>query len=268
MNRNRFFFNSIVLSATLGLALALPAAARDLSGRVFLGNRTQLHLQEDESVITNILRAVKLVNRDVPVMNLNSIAIQNDYLFIGEDHELYFIDKVKRDHIYHVGSASDLSNIKLFDGVSLKAVENTNANFESGQRELALKVIMKKEMEVADPSTKRARYAHWLDEMVNTYDETTMTEGAKRNYTILMNALSTALPDGDNEDPRAFEHLKIVKRYIEQGSYSSATPLEQLVNSVLKRVKDNQEDEDFAQAANDVRPAYEKLLQLLAKSSN
>ncbi|MBI3890536.1 MAG: hypothetical protein HY303_03295 [Candidatus Wallbacteria bacterium] len=268
MTLSRPFHTPFVALFAAVCLTVLPAAARDLSGRVFLGARTQLHIQEDESVITNILRAVKLVKSEVPVLNLNSIAIQNDYLFIGEDHELYFIDKVKKDKIFHVGSAQDLSNIKLFDGVVLKAVENPSSNFESGQREIALKVVMKKEMETAEPDVKRARYQHYLEELVNIYDETTMTEGAKRNYTILMNALSTALPDGDNEDPRAFEHLKILKRYIEAAGYSSAVPLVQLVNSVLKRVKANQEKEDLAQAASDVRPAYDKLAGLLAKASN
>jgi hypothetical protein len=246
-------------------AAAVPAQARDLSGRLFLGNRTQLHLQEDESFVTELLRAVKLTNREVPVLNLNSIAIQNDYLFIGEDHELYYIDKTKRDHIYHVGSAQDLSDLKLTDGVALKAVENISANFESGQREVALKVVMTKEIEIADASTKRARYAHWLNEFDTIWDESLMTEGAKRNYAILMNALTTALPDGENEDPRAFEHLKILKNYIEAGTFPSKEPLVQLVGAMLKKVRANAEQEDFSQAANDVLPAFEKLNELLSK---
>src|SRR5438105_4133025 len=163
---------SVVLSLTLA---ASALQARDLTGRIYLGNHTQLHIQEDESVITNILRKVKLVTREIPEMNLNSIAIQNDYLFIGEDDELYYIDLSKKDRVFHVGSAQDLSNIKLADGVSLKAIESLSAKFESGSREVALKVEMKKEMEVAEPGTRRAKFDHWLQELENTYDETVMS---------------------------------------------------------------------------------------------
>lgn len=260
----------IALFALLAALWVAPGAAesRDLSGRVYLGNHTQLHLQESESLLTELMRAVKLVNREAPVLNLNSLAIQNDYLFIGEDHELYLIDKTRRERIHHVGSANDLSNVKLFDGVVLRAVENVNASFDSGQRELALKVVMTKELELAEPGTKRARYAHWLAEMDSIYDETTMTDLAKRNYTILMNALATALPDGENDDPRAFEHLKILKNYIEAGTYPNAQPLVQLVQTMLKRVRANLEGEETAQAAEDVLPAYEKLEKLLAKTSD
>ncbi len=259
---------AILLAVSLLITLSAPAQARDLAGRLFFGTFTQLHLQEDESFLTEMLRAVKVVNRELPVLNLNSIAIQNDYVFVAEDHELYYIDMAHRDRILHIGTAEDLSNIKLFDGVTLKAVENINANFESGQRELALKVVVSKEMEAAAPGTTRAKYSHWLNELDTIWDETLMTEGAKRNYTILMNALSSALPDGENEDPRAFEHLKLVKKYIEAGTFPAKEPLQQLIDVMIKRVKANLEDEETSQAAKDVLPAYEKLNELLEKGAN
>ena len=80
---------------------------------------------------TELLRAVKLVNREVPVLNLNSIAIQNDYVFIGEDHELYFLEKEKHE-VYHIGSAQDLSNIKLASGIKLDACSMCTAGKENG----------------------------------------------------------------------------------------------------------------------------------------
>jgi hypothetical protein len=83
-----------------------------------------------------------------------------------------------------------------------------------------------------------------------------------------MHALSSALPDGENEDPRAFEHLKLVKKYIEAGTFPAKEPLQQLLDVMIKRVKANLEDEDTAQAAKDVLPAYEKLTELLDKGSN
>ncbi len=257
----------MMIAATLALfcvTAVVPASAGELSGRLYFGPRTQLHLQEDEGIFTQFLRTIRLVSKKATVRNINAIAIQNDYLFIGSDQELYLYERTNQE-VFHVGSATDLSNLELKDGVRLMAVEDLGSHFESGESSVGLQVVMDKPMDKVD-GVKRARFADWLELMVNTYDETTMTELDEGNYYIILNALTTALPDGDNEDPRAFEHLKILKSFIEANEFDSPTALQNLVDRMLEIVEENSQNPDFEQAANDVLPAFKKLDELLLMS--
>ena len=256
-----------LLVAVFLVSAAGTAQARELSGRLHFGKRTQLHLEENEGVVTNLLRSLSLVGGKVPVTNLNTIAIRNAYLFIGEDMTLYYYDRESQS-IYAIGDAADLTNIKLRDGVVLKAVENLGSTFDDGESEVALDVQMQTAQEPAEPRVKRARFAFWLETMTMTYDETLMTDLDERNYEALMGALATALPDGDNVDPRAFEHLKLLRDYVENGLYPSGVPLRQLVDRMLKTVKSNVHQPDLEVDASEILPVYEGLAAKLTASSD
>ena len=78
-----------VLAFLLALLAAMPAEARLLKGRLFLGRDLGIFLQEDESLVTDLLRSISLVRSEVPVVNLSAAAISPDQIAIGTDHQIY-----------------------------------------------------------------------------------------------------------------------------------------------------------------------------------
>src|SRR5205085_6131615 len=114
------------IAVVMFLLAALPGHARMLKGRLFLGRDMQIYLQEDESLVTDLLRSISLVRSEVPVVNLTAAALRPDALAIGTDHQLYAHDA---QGFVRAGEVTDYSSIKLADGVTLALERDASGAF-------------------------------------------------------------------------------------------------------------------------------------------
>lgn len=259
------------LVATLVFASAAPSLlfARELQGRLFLGTYTQIWLEEDESFIQDFLRAINLVSSEAPKTNINSIAFRKDYLFIGEDRQVYLADPVHKEALYHIGSAEDLTDLKLFDGVVLEAVERATAPFEGTEEGAALKVTVPDHFRPVDEAPYRGRYAWWLTQLDEEYDSIEMSDLERRNYDAIMHAVTTALPDGYNDDPRAYEHVKLLQRHIRDEVFEDPEPMRELLSIMVERltmdIKELENEGEDTQDIQDLLATFEDLQEELEK---
>ncbi len=210
------------------LLAALPGQARVLKGRLFLGRDMQIYLQEDESLVTDLLRSISLVRSEVPVVNLTAAALRPDALAIGTDHKLYAHDP---QGFVEAGEVSDYSALKLADGVTL-ALERDASGAFTGDLAEALTVRVPAGAPHA-ATAPIATFADWLAELDRLGADLPATKAPPASYVFLFNAIASSLPQEVACSAAAGENFRAFKSWVETGAWTNKAPLEQL----LKRVK-------------------------------
>lgn len=212
------------------------AAARNLAGRVFLGKGLQLYLQEDESILTNVLRSIRLISSDVPVLNISALSVSPDMVFIGEDRKLYFRDVHGDGKTYAIGQLGDLSDASLRRGVRFYEQRQALDAFE-GRHKGRLAVRCNSRPAAEDETPRPADMQFWLDELQREYDARFTSELHRNNAILILNALPDALPADGKGDASLYENLKLLTSWVREGSFEYVKPLQALVRTLLQRVK-------------------------------
>lgn len=218
-----------VLALVLALLAAMPAEARLLKGRLFLGRDLGIFLQEDESLVTDLLRSISLVRSEVPVVNLSAAAISPDQIAIGTDHQIYAADPA--GGWVQVGEASDFSTLKLASGVTLGLDRDVAGTFAGDVGEKLVVRWSGDRPKVAKPPV--ATFTDWLTELDHLGADLPESKAPPASYVFCFNAIASSLPIDGTGTSRASDNYRALKTWVETGSWSSKTPLEQL----LKRVK-------------------------------
>lgn len=214
------------LALVLALVAALPAEARLLKGRLFLGRDLSICLQEDESLVTDLLRLISLVRSEVPVVNLSAAAITPDQLAIGTDHRIYAADG--QGSWVLVGEAPDYSELKLADGVTVSLNRDVTGAFAGDSTERLVVRWSGTREKVAQPPL--AKLTDWLAELDRLGADLPARKAPPATYVFLFNAIASSLPVDGAGKP---DHFRAFKTWIESGSWTAKAPLEQL----LKRLK-------------------------------
>lgn len=218
----------VLALALVFVVLAPPVSARALKGRLFLGRDLHIFLQEDESLVTDLLRTIALVQSEVPVVNLSAAALRPDQLAIGKDRKLYAADPA--GGWVQVGEADDVSSLRLGDGVALEMARDALATFAGDNSErLAVRWPAGARHVEAPPL---ATFADWLAEL-DRQAAASPTAKQEPAYVFLFNALAGSLP-GTSESKDASERFRVFKGWIERGSFKESRPLEQLLKRLRK----------------------------------
>lgn len=214
------------LALVLALVAAMPAEARLLKGRLFLGRDLSICLQEDESLVTDLLRLISLVRSEVPVVNLSAAAITPDQLAIGTDHQIYAADG--QGAWVQVGEAPDYSELKLADGVTVSLNREVSGAFAGDATERLVVRWTGTRDKVEKPPL--AKLADWLAELDRLGADLSPRKAPPATYVFLFNAIASSMPTDGTGNP---EHFRTLKTWIESGSWTAKAPLE----SLLKRIK-------------------------------
>jgi hypothetical protein len=225
-------FRAVATALVLFVLASVAAEARPLKGRLFLGRDLHIFIEEDESLVTDLLRSIALVQSEVPVMNLTAAALRPDQLAIGKDRKLYAADPA--GGWVEVGEADDVSCLKLAEGVSLELARDVVGTFAGDTAERLAVRWPEGARRVAEPPL--ATFADWLAELDRQACEVVSSKAQPAPYVFLFNALAGSLP-GTSASPQASERYRTLKGWIERGPFTQAKPLEQLLKRVKKDVQ-------------------------------
>lgn len=225
-------FRALAAALVLFVLAPVAAEARPLKGRLFLGRDLHIFIEEDESLVTDLLRSIALVQSEVPVVNLSAAAMRPDQLAIGKDRKLYAADPA--GGWTEVGEADDVSSLKLAEGVTLELARDVVATFSGDTTERLAVGFPESARRVAQPPL--ATFADWLAELDRQACEIASTKAQPAPYVFLFNALAASLP-GTSAASEASERYRTLKAWIDRGPFTQARPLEQLLKRVKKDVQ-------------------------------
>ena len=235
---------------------------RDLSGRVFLGKGLQLYLQEDESILTELLRSICLISSDVPILNINAMSVSRDMVFVGRDRKLYFHDVHGDGETYVIGTLADLSQARLRSGIRFYEQRQALDAFE-GKKKGRLAVACSSRPNPEDEAPRSADLSFWLAELQREYDARFRDDRHRNNAILILNALPDALPVDGRGEAFIYENLKLFCAFVERGDFEYVDPVRAVLRTVMKRVKhgmvERGEGEGDGSAASRLLAMYEDL---------
>lgn len=222
-------FRTRAIALLLALLAALPVEARILKGRLFMGRDMQIFLQEDESLVTDLLRSISLVKSEVPVVNLSAAALRPDQLAIGTDRKIYA--PTPGGGWVQVGQADDVSALELAEGVTLRLDRDVLGAFAGETNERLVVRFGEDRPRCGKPPI--ASFTDWLAALDRQGADLPSSKAPPASYVFLFNAIAESLPADGGASPRASDNFRAFKAWIETGSFTTKAPLEQL----LKRIK-------------------------------
>jgi hypothetical protein len=229
--RSSRFALGVVLGIALATAGAREAGARELAGRLYLGPDLAVCLQEDESLVKDLLRAMSVVSAEPPVIDLTACADRPDQLVVGRDRKLYAADPA--GGWARVGAVEDPSAIALEPGVRISLASDVLAGFRGDRTGARLRVSIPAGLPRVH-AVRRMAFADWLDELGRLPAEGRSRSASARAFEALVGVLASCLPTGADSGAAAMESLRALKRHVADGRFASRTALEQLVKRTRK----------------------------------
>lgn len=228
------------LIACLGFGLGGPLRAETLTGRLFLGPGLGLHLEKDEGLFTEMLRALSLVDSEVPVVNLKALAIRRDHLFLGETGEL-FLRHAEDDgpgEVVSIGRWKSAGQVSLDSGVQLESFRTAQEIFEGGARD-ALHVRLSSGIGTPADEPVEAKLDFWLTYLSERYYPDSMSERDHEESSILLQAMVGSLPQSPEPSAEAGENLKRLKRWVEENPYENPEGTYVLLETMVTRLRNS-----------------------------
>jgi hypothetical protein len=237
--KSRWPTTALVLLATLLLAPA--ASAELLEGRIFLGPGLSLYLEKEEGLFTEMLRALNLVDGEIPVVDLAGLEISREHLFLGTDNGLYLRDEERELH--RVGSWERPGAVTLDPGVELHTRRTVAEIFQGEVRE-SLAVTLSSEDRPAEGPVEEAGLAFWLERLASEYIPGSMTRGEEEDVGLVMNAVLGAMPTTARPTAAQAESLKKIDAWLEANPYDSSDAIRLLVEQALVRLNASEVHDD------------------------
>lgn len=259
---------ALVLLVTLLLAPA--ASAELLEGRIFLGPGLSLYLEKEEGLFTEMLRALNLVDGEIPVVDLAGLEISREHLFLGTDNGLYLRDD-ERD-LHRVGTWDRPGAVRLDPGVELHTRRTVAEIFQGEVRE-SLVVSLTSAERPAEGEVQEAGLGFWLDRLADDYIPGSMTRREEEDVGLVMNALLGAMPTTARPTATQAESLKVINAWLSDHPYESSDAIRVLVEQALLRlnaseVHDDEVDGDEQQTLDALRQHYRHLDEQLEARAN
>ena len=221
----------LVLLVTL---LFAPAASAELlEGRIFLGPGLSLYLEKDEGMFTEMLRALHLVDGEIPVVDLAGLEISREHLFLATDQGVYLRDE-ERD-LHRVGSWERPGAIRLDPGIQLHTRRTVAEIFQGEVRE-SLAVTLGSEAAEADADVREAGVGFWLNRLAMDYMPGSMTRREEEDVGLMMNAVLGAMPTTGRPTAAQAESLKKIDSWLAEHPYESSDAIRLLVDQALVRL--------------------------------
>lgn len=230
------------LATFLLLSLSSWLPAELLEGRLFLGPGLSIHLEKDEGMFTEMLRALSLVDGEVPVIDLKSLEISREHLFLGTDGNVYLRDDDDFE-LHGVGTWSSPGHIRLHEGVELRASRSTDELFE-GETQDALHVRLSSDPRPVSSEVEVAGIEFWLEHLAEAYIPGGMTRSEESELALVIHALMGALPTDASPTAEEAEHLKQFKGWVENHRLENLEALEPILREILLKLRGGRVDAD------------------------
>lgn len=227
---------SVLLVSTVLLLLCHAALrAEVLEGKIFLGPGLGLFLEKDEGLFRSMLRALALVDGEIPVLDLTALEISRNHLFLGEDGNLYLRDQ-DLGSIHRVGRWTGPDQINLDPGVVLE-VTRTNSEIFEGEDHRGLVVRQVDRSAGEDQAPVAASFRFWMDQLADLYLPGAMSPSEEARASLMIRALVGALPGGPSPTADQAENLKSLRTWIEDNRFGNLEAALPVLHTVLAMVR-------------------------------
>jgi hypothetical protein len=255
---------TFALAVAVLVATASGARARDLGGRICLGDGLRVVIDLKEGLFSEVLRKIGLRSTPRSRVDLTRLgASAGDRVFVGTDFGFY-CDKAADGgaaaaaSAYKIGSAVQLWDIRTGPGVTLQEVTSVVGHMV-GDAASRLKIaVAGSPAKAADVEPAGIRF--WLDEIVYQHDNPGRRRGKIDNFTVIVSAVMGALPDQEGDPRERFDNLNALVRFVRQAKDSDLVPLRDLLRLKISRLRDGLKDGRIsADRSAEVLKGYEDL---------
>ncbi len=275
---------TLLFSAAFFAGGLTPVFSENLEGSLALGKNLEIYLLPQAGIFNRLFSALGLASPPKPVSLTEAAMLgRDDVLFAKKETEEWSIFARVRPSEgevvwYEIGKpTTKFWKIKLRDGVTISRVKQSASQRFEGSVEgdpWLLRVDAPKKLAHEDEVTpKLVGIQFWLDEFVFQYDETAHYTGKASekpdNYSILRDAIVTALPDDLDEysaDPEPFERYKQLRLALKRAHPDDLIPLRDLLEAKVDRL--NTIPEDDPDARKKAKDLYGELLADLRKRTS
>lgn len=271
----------LVFSALLSAAPLARGEALD--GELTVGEGLEIYLIPKSGFFGRMLVSLGLSSPPKPVSLTEAAVLGRDEVVVGQnEHEEWSLfAKVRPEEgrvvWYDIGKpTTKFWKITLKDGVSIARVKKSASQAFEGSVEgdpWFLQVAAPDKLSVEEEiRPKLVGLKFWLDEYLFQYDEATHSiSGSKKkdNYSVLRDAIITALPDEldhYSDDPQPFERVKQLQVAVRRAMPEDLAALRDLLEAKVSRLDEQDPEDETAREA--ARKIYEELLTKLRERTS